>query len=201
MAVTEDIARRQMEKMSDRADLTQKQNDNELLRRELMRQRHEENQIGAKSQQRNELDRLVAQRIAHNEDPDTRHGYVIGPPPVAENPKKACGDLKPGIHYLPMGTLDQVCVVMRGGPDQGGAGQYGLRNWRKQPIRASTYYDAMWRHLRDWYEKLEDADVRSGQSHLAHIIANAMLVMDSIEKGVLVDDRDAAEVLTKNVAD
>ncbi len=120
---------------------------------------------------------------------------------IAENPKKVHGDLKPGIHFLPMGTLDQVCEVMKGGPGKGGAGQYGLRNWRKQPIRASTYYDAMWRHLRDWYENREDRDPKSEQSHLAHIIANAMLVLDSIEHGTLVDDRGEAGVLVKDVAD
>ena len=118
----------------------------------------------------------------------------------AENPKKIHGDLKPGIHYLPMATLDGVCVVMKGGPDKGGAGLYGLRNWRLQPIRASTYYDAIWRHTCDWFEKREDRDSKSGQSHLHHIIANAMLVLDSIEHGTLVDDRGECEALTQNAA-
>lgn len=111
-----------------------------------------------------------------------------------DNPKKAMGDLKPCVHYAPMSVMLQVAEVMRGG-----AKKYGVKNWRAQPIKVSTYYDAMFRHLTAWFEDGRDLDDESGQPHLAHIIACAMLLMDSQRLGILVDDRHECEVLTKDI--
>ena len=93
-----------------------------------------------------------------------------------------------------MNILRGVAEVMRLG-----AKKYGLRNWRKQPIRASTYYDAMFRHLTDWYESLENTDAESGQHHLDHVIACALLARDGMVKCSFIDDRDNAEVLHSTV--
>lgn len=111
---------------------------------------------------------------------------------VTDNPKKAYGDPKPSIHTIPMAVMVEVAEVMRGG-----AGKYGVRNWRKQPIKASTYYSAIFRHLVQWYEDVESVDADSGRSHLAHIIANAMLVLDAEKHSTLIDDREFSEVLVK----
>jgi len=110
---------------------------------------------------------------------------------VAENPKKAFGTLKPSIHNIPMQPLlAQVAGVMALG-----AKKYGIKNWRKQPIDASTYYDAIFRHLEQWFEEREDKDIESGKHHLAHIVAGALIVLDAIEHGTLIDDRGRSEVL------
>jgi len=111
-----------------------------------------------------------------------------------DNPKKAYGDAKPSAHFFPSNVLFGVYEVMRQG-----AAKYGLKNWRKQPIRASTYYDAIDRHLKQWFELGEDADIESKRHHLEHIIAGASLVLDSIERGILIDDREQTEVLTAGV--
>ena len=113
-----------------------------------------------------------------------------------ENPKKAHGALKPCLSYMPTSILLAVARVF-----ELGARKYGLRNWRRQPIDASTYYDAMNRHLIAWFEGGEDIDPESGQSHLAHVVACAMIVMDSRNLGTLKDDRGRTEVLTGANAD
>jgi hypothetical protein len=117
--------------------------------------------------------------------------------PSVDNPKKAMGDLKPSAHFVPMGPiLKYVTKVM-----ELGAKKYGLKNWRKQPIRASTYYSAALRHLSAWFEDGEWLDPESGQPHLAHAICCCLLVLDSTDRGILVDDRDDAEVLTKGIGE
>ena len=108
----------------------------------------------------------------------------------AENPKKACGDAKPSIRFMPAAPLLDVARVF-----ENGAGKYGLRNWRKQPIAYSTYYSAMFRHLAAWFEG-EDADPESGKHHLAHVVASCLIVMDSEARGTGIDDRHNVEVKT-----
>lgn len=110
-----------------------------------------------------------------------------------DNPKKAMGDLKPSVHFVPMEVMLSVAKVM-----ELGAKKYGRMNWRKQPIQASTYYSAMFRHMVAWFEG-EDNDPESGQPHLAHAICCAMLVMDSQKLGILKDDRKVSEVKTAGV--
>ena len=108
----------------------------------------------------------------------------------SENPKKACGSLKPSLHYAPMNVMPEVARVF-----ELGARKYGFKNWRKQPIDVSTYYSAAMRHLNEFFENKVDADDESGQSPLAHVIACCMIVLDGLERGELIDDRDRAEVI------
>ena len=115
---------------------------------------------------------------------------------TAENPKKAHGDMKPSMRFVPTLPLFDVARVF-----EGGAGKYGIRNWRKQPIRMSTYRDAMLRHLEAWFEGLEDKDSESGRHHLAHVIAGALIVLDSIRLDTAVDDRNEIEVKTRRAAE
>jgi hypothetical protein len=110
-----------------------------------------------------------------------------------DNPKKALGDLKPSVHFVPMEVMLQVAKVM-----ELGAKKYGRMNWREQPIQASTYYSAMFRHMIAWFEG-EDVDPESGQPHLAHAICCAMLVLDSERRGILIDDRFDFETKTSGV--
>ena len=116
-------------------------------------------------------------------------------PPLPDNPKKAFGDEKPCAHFLVMSVFKGVAEVM-----SVGAKKYGLRNWRKQPVRASTYYDGMLRHIDQWYNDLEDADAETGRHHLEHVIANAMILLDGMNHG-MIDDRNDCEVLTGGIGE
>jgi F0F1-type ATP synthase membrane subunit a len=108
------------------------------------------------------------------------------------NPKMAYGIKKPSIHFIPMWIILVLAVVFALG-----ARKYGLRNWRKEPVRASTYYDAAFRHATDWFEELIENDAESGVHHLAHAIAGFMIIMDAQRQGTLIDDRNNAEVIRK----
>ena len=87
--------------ISDRADLTQKQNDNELLRRELVRQRHEEAQIGHKKPP--EL------QLTQKDEPGVKHDAG-----------------KPRLDLIPFDALNDIGLVL-----DYGAKKYGERNWEK----------------------------------------------------------------------
>ena len=87
--------------ISDRADLTQKQNDNELLRRELMLQRHAENQIGYKKPP--EL------QLTQKDEPGVKHDAG-----------------KPRLDLIPSGFLVGIGTVF-----DYGATKYGCRNFEK----------------------------------------------------------------------
>lgn len=117
---------------------------------------------------------------------------VTGKKVSIDNPKTAFGNLKSCFHFIPMGVMFQVAEVMKLG-----AAKYGLKNWRKQPIKASPYYDAIYRHIIAWYEDTEEQDAESKQSHLAHIIANAMILLDATKQGKLIDDRTECEAIHK----
>lgn len=119
---------------------------------------------------------------------------------MVDNPKMAFGNAKPCVRYLPMRILMGVARVMRTG-----AIKYGVKNWRVQPVAASTYYDAAMRHMIDWFEGPEgiltepqDLDPESGESHLDHAIANLMILRDGMGVKGFIDDRKLAEALTKN---
>lgn len=72
-----------------------------------------------------------------------------------------------------------------------GADKYGVRNWRVDNIRASTYEGAMLRHFVAW-AKGEDIDPDSGLPHLTHLRACCAVVLDSAAHGTLIDDRGRA---------
>ena len=107
----------------------------------------------------------------------------------ADNPKQAFGDTKPSIHLVPMAVILEVARVMRLGADK-----YGQKNWREQPIRASTYYSAMFRHMVDWFEGGENIDPESKEHPLVHAICCAMIIRDGLNHGTLIDDRAFQEV-------
>lgn len=111
---------------------------------------------------------------------------------IPENPKKAYGAVKPCAHYAPMNTLLGVFRVF-----ELGAKKYGLKNWRKQPVEISTYYNAAQRHLIEFFEAGIDADPESGESPLDHAIADLMIIRDGMLRGDIADDRTKVEVLTR----
>jgi hypothetical protein len=70
-----------------------------------------------------------------------------------------------------------------------GADKYGPWNWRETGVCASTYVNAIMRHLNAWRDG-EDLDPESGFSHLAHIACSCNILMDAAAVGKLQDDRN-----------
>lgn len=110
-----------------------------------------------------------------------------------ENPKhiQAQKEDKAPLEYLIRWVFDPVSRVLKAG-----AKKYGIRNWRVEEIKASTYEGSIQRHIDAWVEG-QDIDPDSGQPHLAAVIANCIVVMDAEKEGMLIDDRDRKE--TKEV--
>lgn len=107
---------------------------------------------------------------------------------VKHNPKyvQALKDGKVPFDYLVYSVLEMDARVHKHGADK-----YGVRNWRKDPILASTYEGAILRHFLAWAQG-EDVDPDSGQPHLSHIRACCAVVLDSSLNNTLIDDRERA---------
>ena len=99
------------------------------------------------------------------------------------NPKEACGVKKVPTSGIPAPVLFEVGLVKLHGDLK-----YGRYNWRDAGVRASTYYDAIRRHLDAWWEG-EDIDPDSGEHHLAHLICGASVLRDAQMQGMCNDDR------------
>lgn len=104
-----------------------------------------------------------------------------------DNPKTAAGLGKASVQYVPATARLYLGQVMKTG-----AVKYGPFNWRQDRITASTYYDAMNRHMEAWFAG-EDVDPESGQPHLAHAMACCAIVIDAREHGCLNDDRPVSK--------
>lgn len=99
------------------------------------------------------------------------------------DPKCDAGAKKTPLHLLPPGACADTAKVMALG-----ASRYGPWNWRTHQIKRSTYVGAIKRHLDAWWGG-EDLDPESGITHIAHIAASAMIVLDALEHGTIEDDR------------
>ena len=104
------------------------------------------------------------------------------------NPKDIAGSQKPPICTMPATVLTEVGVAM-----MEGSRKYGHFNWRAIGVRASVYYDAVWRHLAAWFEG-EDIDPDSGCSHIVKAIAGLMILRDAQIQGMCEDDRPPSSV-------
>lgn len=113
------------------------------------------------------------------------------------NPKhiRAMKDGKAPLENLVWGVLESEARVLAHG-----AAKYGARNWRVDPILASTYEGAMMRHFLAWAQG-EDIDPDSGEPHLSHLRACCAVVMDADEHGSLVDDRDRVHSIEEETND
>ena len=111
---------------------------------------------------------------------------------VTENPKAKWGAAKAPFFGVPMSAQIALGAVMGGG-----GYKYGMFNYRDTKIAASTYHDAIHRHLALWFDG-EDCDPLetdegkppgSGVSHLAHVMACCALLIDAQQQEMLDDDR------------
>lgn len=104
-------------------------------------------------------------------------------PGINHDPKGEAGAKKCPLHLLPPVALMQTAWVLGLG-----ALKYGPWNWRSTRVSSMTYVGAIMRHLFAWATG-EDKDPESGISHLAHIAANCMILLDAGNSGNLIDDR------------
>ena len=101
------------------------------------------------------------------------------------NPKetRALSDGKYQSHYIPPGNLSDLAAVF-----QHGGEKYGRFNWRESHIKETTYWGAIDRHFDAW-KGGESIDPDSGKSHLYHIIASCMILLDAEKHDSLEKDR------------
>lgn len=99
------------------------------------------------------------------------------------NPKDVVGSDKVSMSCVPANVLLEVSLALGEGMFK-----YGRHNYRGCGVRASVYYDALWRHIAAWWEG-EDIDPGSGLSHITKAIAGLTVLRDSMMRGNWVDDR------------
>jgi len=102
---------------------------------------------------------------------------------MSENPKAIAAKSKPTVHCVPPGFERGVGAVMKTGADK-----YGRFNWRQDPIKMTSYWDAIRRHLEAWTDG-EDFDPETGLHHLYHVAASCAVVTDAIAYDTAIDDR------------
>lgn len=102
---------------------------------------------------------------------------------MKRNPKDAAGSHKTPISDVPLGVIMEVGLGMREG-----ASKYGRFNFRQDPVEASCYIDALFRHIVDWWEG-EDVDEASGLSHVTKAICTLVVLRDAESTGMMIDDR------------
>jgi hypothetical protein len=146
----------------------------------------------------------VIEQPAHPEDSgvitDLEKGVSRSYPD--NNPKTAVGIKKPMIHLIPPAAIIHEAQAMRFGAYHAGpkGTGYGPFNWREKGVAMTVYLDAIYRHVMDILDG-EDLAADSKCYHLAHIRANAGIILDAMEVGKLIDDRPskgtAAEVIER----
>lgn len=99
------------------------------------------------------------------------------------NPKKAFGDKKPPLGQVPTAVLLHAAMAYLDGTLK-----YGFRNWRIDPVTASTYIEAIGRHHK-LYENGEDLTRDTRVHNLGAIIACCGILLDAELHGTLIDDR------------
>ena len=99
------------------------------------------------------------------------------------NPKDIVGGKKASLSGLAWQVIFEVGLAM-----MEGARKYGKHNWRAAPVVGSVYFDAVLRHICDWWEG-QDIDPASGVSHLSKAMADLMILRDAQIQGTLIDDR------------
>lgn len=111
-------------------------------------------------------------------------GITQGEPPVYNDPKGIAGSKK-----VPLGLIPAIAMAHSAWVHKFGAERYGPYNWRITGVCASTYVNAILRHLNAWREG-EDLDPESGITHLAHVACCCNILMDAAHCGTLQDDRN-----------
>lgn len=119
----------------------------------------------------------------HKPCPSHPHFGTPVPDSKPSNPKDALGIMKAPSSVVPQTVMTEVGLGMLEG-----AMKYGRHNYRVIGVRASVYFDAEQRHMRDWWEG-EDLDPDSRLSHITKAITTLVVLRDAMIQGMWVDDR------------
>ena len=117
-------------------------------------------------------------------------------PDVAPDPKAAVGAKKLPLGLIPPAFKVQLALAMAFG-----ARKYGRASWLdkgNEKVKASTYIDAIHRHLDAWAAG-EDHAEDSKVEHLAHLAASCAILLDAQAAGRLHDDRDKVDLAWEHV--
>jgi hypothetical protein len=114
--------------------------------------------------------------------------------PIDANLKTRAAIGKPKLSDVP-----PIAFLALGAAMSDGAKKYGRFNWRETGATSSIFYDAIFRHLIDWYNG-EDHAHDSKVHHLGHVMAGCAIILDAETRGTLNDDRDKSNPtsLTRN---
>lgn len=123
-------------------------------------------------------------------------GRATPPTDKGVNPKDQIGATKTPLGLLPWTGLIRVARVMALG-----ARKYGPYNWRTkgQAVQHMTYCEAALRHLAAYIDG-QSIDPESGENHLAHVAACALIVLDAEACGNSVDNRPVPGVAAELMA-
>ncbi len=99
------------------------------------------------------------------------------------NPKKAYGATKPSLGLIPPVALLHEAMAF-----EDGASKYDAFNWRKDPVEVMTYVHAALRHLQN-YADGEEYTSDTGVHNLGAVRACCGILLDSMELGILIDNR------------
>lgn len=137
-------------------------------------------------------------------------GFHVKPPEVT--PHMTLGDLKmerpledanvktaAAAKKPRMAAVPPIAIMALGTAMQTGADKYGLFNWRDTNVTATVFYNAMLRHLEQWYSGEQHAS-DTGVHHLAHLMAGAAIILDAEMNNVFIDDRPKGEILGDDYA-
>jgi len=102
---------------------------------------------------------------------------------VATNPKDLVGAKKAPLALVPPALIIGASEAMADG-----AAKYGPYNWREYAVEMVTYLEAALRHIYAFMDG-EDNASDSGINHLKHVAACMGILLDSIELGVVLDNR------------
>jgi len=124
--------------------------------------------------------------------PNPEDKKVEGVKLVDTNLKTAAAAKKARLSDVP-----PVALFALGAAMSDGATKYGRFNFRETGSTSSVFYDAMMRHLADWYSGEDCAD-DSKVNHLGHIMASCAILLDCQLHGKLNDDRMKVGAVSRN---
>lgn len=116
-------------------------------------------------------------------------GFHVARKPEDTNVKTAAA-----INKARTAAIPPIAIMAMGAAMQNGADKYLPFNWRDTEVTATVFYNAMMRHLLEWYSGERSAS-DSGIHHLAHLMAGAAIILDADYNGVFNDDRPNGRVL------
>jgi dATP/dGTP diphosphohydrolase/uncharacterized protein DUF4406 len=140
------------------------------------------------------FDWRCAKRLALMEDgkfATVRNDLPPETPKDESNPKDRRGLKKAPLRLVPWVSIIQLARVMKLGADK-----YGEVNWREKKPRLTVYFEAALRHLLA-YADGQNTDPESGESHLAHVMANMAILLDAESCNCLLDDRKTTGEVVK----